>query len=239
MTPLLRIEDLHAGYGAGDILHGVDVDLAAGQVIALLGRNGVGKTTLLHTIMGIVRPSAGSVRLGDEELAQRPSHEILRAGVALVPQGRRIFSRLSVEENLKLARTSSGNGRPRWTIDGVYELLPRLVERRRHRGDQLSGGEQQMLAIGRALLANPRVVLFDEPSEGLAPLLIDRVTKTIADLREQGLSAILVEQNLHVALALADSVAIMTKGEIVYRATTAEFRRSPETARTLLGIASG
>ena len=236
MTALLEIADVRAGYDAGDILHGIDLTLEEGQVLALLGRNGVGKTTLMHSIVGFVRPRVGSVRLADRELAGRSSHEIARAGIALVPQGRRIFSRLSVEENLKLTRGAQSSEAARWTLDAVYELLPRLAERRRHRGDELSGGEQQMLAIGRALLANPRVLLFDEPSEGLAPLLVDRIVETIAALREEGLSAILVEQNLHVALALGDSVAIMTKGEIVYRGTNAEFRRSPEIAREQLGV---
>jgi branched-chain amino acid transport system ATP-binding protein len=236
MNPLLRIEGLRAGYGAGDILHGVDLEVEEGQVVALLGRNGVGKTTLVHSIVGLVRPRAGSIRLGERELTGRSSHEIARAGIGFVPQGRRIFSRLSVEENLRLARHAADGREARWTLERVYELLPRLHERRRHRGNELSGGEQQMLAIGRALLANPRVLLFDEPSEGLAPLLVDRITQTIASLREEGLSAVLVEQNLHVALALADAVTIMTKGEIVYRGTNAEFRRSPEVARTRLGI---
>jgi branched-chain amino acid transport system ATP-binding protein len=236
MTALLSVSGIRAGYGAGDILQGVDLELAQGRVLALLGRNGVGKSTLLNTIAGLLRPRSGSIRLDGSDLAGRPSHEISRGGVALVPQGRRIFARLTVEENLRLARAATGTGSPRWTLEKVYELLPRLHERRRNHGDELSGGEQQMLAIGRALLANPRVILFDEPSEGLAPLLVERITETIAGLREQGLSAILVEQNLHVALALADGVAIMTKGEIVYRAPTGEFRRSPETAHALLGV---
>jgi branched-chain amino acid transport system ATP-binding protein len=237
MTPLLRIEGLRSGYDTGDILHGVDLELEQGEVLALLGRNGVGKTTLLHSVVGFVRPRAGSIALDGEELAGGKPHTIARAGIAIVPQGRRIFARLSVEENLRLARRAVG-GRPvEWTLERVYELLPRLYERRRNRGNELSGGEQQMVAIGRALLANPRVLLFDEPSEGLAPLIVDRVTETIAGLREQGLSAILVEQNLHVALALADRVAIMTKGEIVYRGTNAEFRRDPATARAQLGVA--
>ena len=163
MTVLLEIADVHAGYEAGDILHGIELTLEEGQVLALLGRNGVGKTTLMHAIVGFVRPRAGSVRLGGRELARRSPHEIARAGIALVPQGRRIFSRLSVEENLKLARRAAGVEKARWTLESVYELLPRLAERRRHRGNELSGGEQQMLAIGRALLANPRVLLFDEP----------------------------------------------------------------------------
>jgi branched-chain amino acid transport system ATP-binding protein len=236
VTPLLQIDGLRAGYEIGDVLHGIHLELEEGQVLAVLGRNGVGKTTLIHSIVGFVRPRAGSIRLGARELAGQSPHEVARAGIAVVPQGRRIFSRLTVEENLKLARRADGARKGAWTLERVYELLPRLRDRRRHRGNELSGGEQQMLAIGRALLANPRVLLFDEPSEGLAPLLVDRITETIAALREEGLSAVLVEQNLHVALALADAVVVMTKGEIVYRGTNAEFRRSPEVARTLLGI---
>jgi branched-chain amino acid transport system ATP-binding protein len=218
-------------------VHGVDLDLEDGQVLALLGRNGVGKTTLLHAVVGFLRARSGSVSLAGRELGGAPAHEVARAGIALVPQGRRIFSRLTVDENLRLPRHAAGERAGPWTVEGVYELLPRLRERQRNRGNELSGGEQQMLAIGRALVANPRVLLFDEPSEGLAPLLVDRIVETIGSLREQGLSAILVEQNLHVALALGDSVAIMTKGEIVHRATNAEFRRDPGVARALLGIA--
>jgi branched-chain amino acid transport system ATP-binding protein len=237
MTTLLEIRGVRAGYDdTGDVLQGVDLDLDDGEVVALLGRNGVGKTTLMNTVMGLVRPRAGSIELAGRELAGLGPHEIARAGIAIVPQGRRIFARLTVDENLKLARRASG-GRPvEWTLDDVYDLLPRLKERRRHRGNELSGGEQQMLAIGRALLANPHVLLFDEPSEGLAPLIVDLVTETIVGLRERGLSAIVVEQNLHVAVALADRVAIMTKGEISYRATTQEFRESRAVAQSLLGV---
>ena len=237
MSMLLEIRGVRAGYDdTGDVLQGIDLDLDEGEVVALLGRNGVGKTTLMNTLMGLVRIRSGSIRLAGRELAGSSSHEIARAGLAIVPQGRRIFARLTVEENLKLARRATGDRPVEWTLDDVYELLPRLRERRRHRGDQLSGGEQQMVAIGRALLANPRVLLFDEPSEGLAPLIVDLVTNTIAGLRERGLSAIVVEQNLHVAVALADRVAIMTKGEISYRATTQEFRASRATAQALLGV---
>ena len=237
MTPLLEIRGVRSGYDqTGDVLQGVDLDLHESEVVALLGRNGAGKTTLVNTIVGIVRPRAGSIRLEGRELVGRGPHEIARAGIAIVPQGRRIFARLTVDENLKLARRAS-KGRPvERTLEDVYELLPRLRERSRHRGNELSGGEQQMVAIGRALLANPRVLLFDEPSEGLAPRVVDLVTQTIAGLRERGLSAIVVEQNLHVAFALADRVAIMTKGEIAYRATTPEFRGDRATAYALLGV---
>ena len=238
MSALLSVSGVRAGYAdTGDVLQGVDLELAQGEVIALLGRNGVGKTTLMNSIVGLVRPRAGSIALDGRELAGASTHEIARAGIAIVPQGRRIFSRLTVEENLKLARRARAGREEKWTLESVYELLPRLQERRRHRGNELSGGEQQMVAIGRALLANPRVLLFDEPSEGLAPLIVDRMTETIAGLRERGLSAIVVEQNLHVAVALADRVAIMAKGEIVHRATTAEFRADRATAQTLLGVA--
>jgi branched-chain amino acid transport system ATP-binding protein len=238
MTALLELRGVRAGYDdTGDVLHGIDLDLREGEVVALLGRNGVGKTTLMNTVVGLVRLRAGSVKLEGRELAGLGTHEIARAGIAIVPQGRRIFARLTVAENLKLARRATG-GRPvEWALEDVYELLPRLRERRGHRGNELSGGEQQMLAIGRALLANPRVLLFDEPSEGLAPLIVDLITDTISGLRERGLSAIVVEQNLHVAVALADRVAIMTKGEISYRATTQEFRGDRATAQALLGVA--
>jgi branched-chain amino acid transport system ATP-binding protein len=237
VTALLEIRDVRAGYGdTGDVLHGIDLDVHEGEVVAVLGRNGVGKTTLVNTLMGLVRARAGSIRLEGRELVGENAHEIARAGIAIVPQGRRIFARLTVEENLKLARRAVAGRPAEWTLDAVYELLPRLRERRRHRGNELSGGEQQMVAIGRALLANPKVLLFDEPSEGLAPRLVDLVTETIAGLRERGLSAIVVEQNLHVAVALADRVVIMTKGEVSYRATTQEFRGDRATAQALLGV---
>jgi len=236
MTELVEIQGVRAGYDTGDVLQGVDLDLHEGEVVAVLGRNGVGKTTLMNAIIGLVRPRAGSIKLEGRELAGSSPHEIARAGIAIVPQGRRIFARLTVDENLKLARRASGDRRPEWSLDDVYALFPRVWERRRHRGNELSGGEQQMVAIARALLGTPRVILFDEPSEGLAPLVVDLITNTIAGLRERGLSAIVVEQNLHVAVRLADRVAIMTKGEIAYRATTTEFRADRATAHALLGV---
>ncbi len=231
--PLLHICGLKAGYGRSLVLQGVDLEVKDGQVLVVLGRNGVGKTTLVHALMGLVRPAGGSIRLAGEELAGRPPDAIARSGIALVPQGRRIFSRLSVEENLKLAYRSR---RGTYDLDAVYELLPPLRERRRSRGNQLSGGEQQMLAIGRALVANPRLLVLDEPSEGLAPRVVEEMAGLIGGLHEHGLSALLVEQNVHVALSLADDVNVMAKGEIVFRGKPADLRAQPALTRTLLGV---
>jgi branched-chain amino acid transport system ATP-binding protein len=235
VSELLQVRGLEAGYATGKVLHGVDFDLDERGAVALLGRNGVGKTTLIHSLMGIVRPWAGSVKVAGREMADRPSHTRAAAGVGLVPQGRRIFAPLTVEENLRIG-SRYGNGR--WTLEGIYDLLPALARRRRNRGHQLSGGEQQMLAIGRALLGNPRVLLLDEPSDGLAPQVVESVTGVLSQLRSEGLSLLLVEQNLRMAVELAHHVCFMQKGEIVYRATTPEFRRDPATARVLLGVAT-
>jgi branched-chain amino acid transport system ATP-binding protein len=233
---LLRVRDLNAHYGVSHVLQGVDLDVRRDQVVALFGRNGVGKTTLMHTLMGMLRPTRGSVTFDGQELAGRAPHVIARHGLALVPQGRRIFGRLSVEENLRLAAKSAREGE--WTIERVYELLPRLHERRSNRGDQLSGGEQQMLALGRALLLNPRLLLLDEPSEGLAPSIVQDIADVLVHLRAQGIPALLVEQNLGMALRLADVVLIMTKGAMAWRGTADEFRRDPDTAHALLGVAA-
>jgi branched-chain amino acid transport system ATP-binding protein len=178
------------------------------------------------------RATSGSVRLAGTELAGRAPHEIGRRGLALVPQGRRVFAPLTVEENLRIARPD-GSG---WTLERVYDLLPRLAERRRNRGDQLSGGEQQMLAIGRALLRDPRLVLLDEPSDGLAPKVVEQVAEVLARLRATGIPALLVEQNLRMALTLADRVVIMTKGTVAWTGTVAQFRDEPQTAHRLLGV---
>ena len=230
---LLEVRALEAGYQTGRVLHGVDLDIGPGQVVALLGRNGVGKTTLIHALMGMLRPAGGSVRFEGVELAGRAPHVVARHGIGLVPQGRRVFAPLSVEENLKIARRGREGA---WTLERVYELLPRLAERRHHRGDRLSGGEQQMVAIGRALLGNPRLLLLDEPSDGLAPLVVRDITRVLGELRAEGISALLVEQDLRMAMELSDSVQIMSKGEIVYRAAVGDFRRDPVTARALLGV---
>ena len=237
MTALLEVEGLRAGYGGGAVLHGVDLTVEAGAAVALLGRNGAGKSTLVHAVMGMLRPTAGSVRLDGRELAGAPADVVARAGVAIVPQGRRVFGDLTVESNLRIASRKAGRGAGGpWTAERVMALLPQLAERRRHRADQLSGGEQQMLAIGRALLLNPRLLLLDEPSEGLAPAIVERVTALIGDLRRDGLTVVLVEQDLRAAFAVADEVAVMQKGQIVHRAPTLAFRSDAPLAHRLLGV---
>lgn len=234
MSVVLRVRDLNVHYGASHVLQGVDLDVDDGQVMALFGRNGVGKTTLVNTIMGLVRPTSGSVTFDGAELAGASPHVIARRGLGLVPQGRRVFPDLTVEENLRVAARTAADGS--WTLERVYDLLPRLAQRRGNRGHQLSGGEQQMLAIGRALLRNPRLVLLDEPSEGLAPRVVDDIAEVLTNLRARRIPALLVEQNLGLGVRLADAVCLMTKGAIAYRGTIDEFRRDPETAHALLGV---
>jgi branched-chain amino acid transport system ATP-binding protein len=234
VTALLEVRALRAGYHGSVVLYDVDFTVPEGQAVALLGRNGVGKTTFLATVMGLLKPISGSVRLRGRELAGAPANVVARAGVAIVPQGRRVFADLTVEQNLQVAVRRGVTGA--WTAERVYQMLPQLADRRRHRGDQLSGGEQQMLAIARALLLNPRLLLMDEPSDGLAPTVVAQVIELIAGLRREGLSVLLVEQDLRVAVTLAEEIAVMRKGQIVHRAPTAEFRSDPARARQLLGV---
>ena len=231
----LEVRGLVSGYDRGRVLHGVDLTLDAGAVLGLLGRNGVGKSTLIMTLAGLVPVTAGSVRLGGAELAGKRPDLVARAGVALVPQGRRVWATLTVAEHLALARSRSRPGT--WTVDAVLDLLPRLAERRRHYAGQLSGGEQQMLAVARALLTNPRLVLLDEPSDGLAPAIVDQLAGVVTTMRAEGVTVVLVEQDLHLAFGVADEIAVMEKGTLVHRVPTAEFRRDPDTAHRLLGVA--
>jgi branched-chain amino acid transport system ATP-binding protein len=234
VTALLEVEGLRAGYDGGTVLHGIDLTVAEGQALALLGRNGAGKSTLLSAVMGLLRPTAGSVRLQGRELAGRPANQVARAGVALVPQGRRVFADLTVDQNLQVASGRRAAGP--WTPRRVYEALPQLAERRRHRADQLSGGEQQMLAIARALLLNPRLLLLDEPSDGLAPTVLARVAGLLSGLRDQGLSILLVEQDLRTAFGVAGEIAVMGKGVLVHRSPTMALRGDAALAARLLGV---
>jgi branched-chain amino acid transport system ATP-binding protein len=231
---MLEVRGLDVHYGSIHALQGVDLDVPSNRIVAVFGRNGAGKSTLVNGIMGLVPPTSGSIRLDGQELVGQPPHQVARAGVAIVPQGRRIFAPLSVEENLKLAARRGREGQ--WTLDRVYELLPVLAERRRQGGAKLSGGEQQMLAIARSLLLNPRLLLLDEPSEGLAPRVIATVGELLGRLASQGMPALLVEQNVALGLALADRVYVMAKGRIVRQSTAEEFKNDSKARRELLGV---
>jgi branched-chain amino acid transport system ATP-binding protein len=231
VTDALLVEDVHTYYGDSYVLQGVSLRVAPGQLVAVLGRNGVGKTTLIRSVVGFTPPRRGRIWLRGQEVTHRPSHAIARMGVGLVPQGRRIFPSLSVEENLVVAARGEG-----WTLERVYELFPRLRERAHHRGGKLSGGEQQMLAIGRALMTNPSLLLLDEPSEGLAPKLVLDLAHALLQLKERGLSVLMVEQNLPLALRLADYVYVMSKGTVVFEGSPEALRRAEEVRRRYLGV---
>lgn len=227
----LQVRGLVSGYDRGTVLGGVDLDLAAGGALGLLGRNGAGKSTLVMTLMGLVPVTAGSVVVDGVELAGKRPDLVARAGVALVPQGRRVWAPLTVAEHLLLAARPGP-----WTPDRVLELLPRLAERRRQLAGRLSGGEQQMLAVARALLTNPRLVLLDEPSDGLAPAIVDQLGEVVREMRSRGVAVLLVEQDLHLAFTVCDEIAVVEKGRIVHRVPTGEFRRDRATAHRLLGV---
>jgi branched-chain amino acid transport system ATP-binding protein len=226
---MLRIECLHAYYGHGHILQGVDLEVAAGRIAAILGRNGVGKTTTLRSIMGLTAPRRGRVLLAGQDVAGWPPHRIVRVGVGYVPEGRMIFPDLSVVENIQVAQRVPAR---QWSMERLFALFPSLAERRSSKGSQLSGGEQQMLAIARALVTDPRIILLDEPSQGLAPLIVEELTRLIGRLRDEGVSLLLVEQNLKLAEAVADVVYIMVKGQMVYRAPLEQFRAQREEVKT-------
>jgi branched-chain amino acid transport system ATP-binding protein len=233
---MIEVRDLHTYRGINYVLQGVSLTIRDGACTVLLGRNGMGKTTLVHTVMGLIRPRSGRITLsskarGTESLVGRPPFQIAQRGVALIPQGRRIFPSLTVEENLTLGARGGA-----WTLDRVYDLFGNLKQRRRNRGGQLSGGEQQMLAIGRALLTNPSLLLMDEPSEGLAPVIVQQIGEIITGLRRDGLSIFLVEQNYGLAIDSADLIYILSNGRVVWQGTASELDRTAEVRETHLGI---
>jgi branched-chain amino acid transport system ATP-binding protein len=230
---VLDVADVHTYYGDSHVLRGVSLSVADGEVLTILGRNGMGKTTLIRSIIGFTPPREGSVRLKGENVAGFPPYRLVERGVALVPQGRRVFPSLSVRENLDVARR--GNGR--WSVERVYELFPRLRERAGNRANKLSGGEQQMLAIARALMSNPELLLMDEPTEGLAPLLVREVGRVIGELKREGLSILLVEQNLPLALGVADRVHILSRGQIVYTGAPTALAADEDVKSRYLGVA--
>ena len=228
----LEVEGIHTYYGESHVLHGISLRVDPGEVLAILGRNGMGKTTLIRTIVGFTPAREGRVRYGGTETTRLPPFRMAALGMALVPQGRRVFPSLSVRENLDVARRGEG----RWSLDQVYALFPRLRERAVNRANKLSGGEQQMLAIGRALMSNPDLLLLDEPTEGLAPLLVREVGRVIAELKRSGLSILLVEQNLGLALSVADRVHVLSRGQIVHTGTPAELMGNDEVKARYLGV---
>src|SRR3954468_10243886 len=232
-APLLAIEGVNAYYGRAQALEDVNVEIVGGST-SIVGRNGMGKTTLCNAIVGI--PPArvtGSIRYQGHELVGQPSYKIAKLGVGYVPQGRRLFPSLSVDEHLRMI--SSRGGSTRWTVDRAYELFPRLQERKRNGGAQLSGGEQQMLAIARALLTNPKLLIMDEPSEGLAPAIIEHLIETFKKLEEEGLAILLVEQNLGMATAIAERQLVMVAGQIAAELTAGDLSGSPDLQRRYLG----
>jgi branched-chain amino acid transport system ATP-binding protein len=226
---MLIIKGLNTHYGASHILQGVDLEVPDGRIIALLGRNGVGKSTTLRTVMGLVPPSGGSVELDGVNIAGWRPHQVARAGVAYVPEGRLIFPDLSVIENIKVAERTPARA---WPVPRLLELFPALRERARNRGVNLSGGEQQMLAIARALVSEPKVLLLDEPSQGLAPLVVRELAGVIRKLRDENVTILLVEQNMKLAEAVADEMHVMVKGRMVYAATPERFRAEEQEIRS-------
>ncbi|MGO8920345.1 MAG: ABC transporter ATP-binding protein [Stellaceae bacterium] len=238
MTPLLAIEEVHTAYGLSRVLFGISLEVAAGECVCLLGRNGVGKTTTMRSIMGLTPPSSGRVLWQGRDIAGWAPHRVARAGIGFVPEDRRIFAELSVWENLDVAARAAGTARrgSRWTIEAVYELFPVLRILRDRRGGFLSGGEQQMLTIARTLMGNPALLLLDEPSEGLAPLVVETLRTKIGELKAQGLTILLAEQGVDFSLALADRVYVLEKGTIRFSGAASDLRDDKRLLDRLLSL---
>ncbi|CAB3807061.1 High-affinity branched-chain amino acid transport ATP-binding protein LivF [Paraburkholderia ultramafica] len=221
---MLEVNEIHTYYGNSHVLRGVSLQVKPGSVTSLLGRNGAGKTTTVLSVMGYLKPRSGSIVYGGKAIAGLPSHRISRMGLGFVPQERGVFPSLSVEENLTVAARPGRDSR--WTLPRIYELFPRLKERRRNRGFQLSGGEQQLVSIARALMLNPTVIVLDEPSEGLAPLIVDEIVEILHKMKSEGIAILLIEQNLSAALDLADMHYVLSKGEVCFSGTSETLRNS-------------
>ncbi len=236
---MLEVRDIHSYYGKSHILHGVSLDLKQGELVCLLGRNGVGKSTTLKSIMGVVKPQQGSIRFDNQELIGREPFQIARAGIGYVPEDRRIFRSLTVHENLLMGiksrqKVKAADGG--WTIERVYDLFPRLRERSNNKGGHLSGGEQQMLTVVRTLMGNPRVILVDEPTEGLAPLIVKDVLDMLATVRNSGVTVLMVEQNFKAAIKVADRYYIMSKGQIVFSGNKEELLAADDVRKNYLEV---
>ena len=233
---LIEARGIHTYYGSSHVLHGVDFVLRRGETVGLMGRNGMGKTTLLRSILGLVRPREGSVTIKGKDMVRAAPHAIALAGIAYVPEGRGIFPNLSVCENLLMAARPGTHGRRDWTLDRVMASFPRLAERMRNMGNQLSGGEQQMLTIGRALMTNPDGLILDEATEGLAPLISREIWRIVREIRESGIAAVIVDKNFSAVSAISDRAQILVKGSTVYEGPGAELRSQPELHQRYLGI---
>jgi branched-chain amino acid transport system ATP-binding protein len=230
----LEAEGLNTFYGKSHILHDVGLTVAEGRITTLLGRNGAGKTTTLRSLVGLTPPRSGHVRVFGQDVTKLPTYRIAGLGVGYVPEGRRIFANLTVDENLQVPMERPGP----WTIPRIYQLFPRLAERKQNRGRQLSGGEQEMLSIARALLLNPRLLILDEPSQGLAPLIVREVFRIVAQMRAEGISVLLVEQNVRVALDVADDAYVIENGQVVYSGSAAELGADEERIQALAGASA-
>jgi branched-chain amino acid transport system ATP-binding protein len=233
-TTVLQAEDLHTYYGKSHILHGVSLEVREGEIVTLLGRNGAGKTTTMRSLMGLTHAREGAVRIFGHATTDWAPYRIATLGVGFVPEGRRIFPNLTVEENLKVPAERPGP----WTIARVYELFPRLAQRKSNKGRQLSGGEQEMLSISRALLLNPKLLMLDEPSQGLAPLIVQEVFRVVVAARKEGISILLVEQNVRAAVAIADRAYVLDDGKVVYSGDAAEFAKDEQRVRALAGASA-
>ncbi|WP_113910543.1 ABC transporter ATP-binding protein [Roseovarius dicentrarchi] len=234
--PILSVENLHTYYGKSHILHGVTMDVQRGEVVSLLGRNGSGRSTTLKSIMGLAPPSSGHVRLDGEDLAGQRSYTICRRGLAYVPEEREIFLNLTVDENLEMGQQKGPEGATKWTVDQMFTYFPRLKERRNTRAGSISGGEQQMLTMCRSLLGNPLVILIDEPTEGLAPKIVTVVGEVIKDINKQGVSVVLVEQKLTIAMKVSHRVCVMGHGQIVFSGTPQALNDAPEITEEWLAV---
>jgi branched-chain amino acid transport system ATP-binding protein len=231
MTVVLKTQDIHSFYGKSHILHGVSLEVNEGEIVAVLGRNGAGKTTTVRSLMGLTPARMGKIEIFGRDTTRWPTHRVAALGVGYVPEGRKIFGNLSVLENLKVPQARPGA----WSLERVFALFPRLAERRNQLGRQLSGGEQEMLSIARPLLLNPRIMLLDEPSQGLAPIVVQEVMQVVRAMRDEGLSVLLVEQNVPLSLGVADRAYILDDGKVVYSGTAAELAANEELVERLAG----
>jgi branched-chain amino acid transport system ATP-binding protein len=235
-TPLIQVQGLHSYYGASHVLRGIDFTVGVGETIGLMGRNGMGKSTLLKSIMGLVKPTRGSVQITGDDMTGRSAYEVANLGIAYVPEGRGIFGNLSVKENLNMAARAGTRGQRDWTYERVLDTFPRLQERLGHGGQQLSGGEQQMLTIGRALMTNPDVLILDEATEGLAPLIAKEIWRICETIKQTGISSVIVDKNHKHVTMVTDRNVILVKGEVVFTGSSAQLHAQPEVLTRFLGV---